>query len=193
MYTKNVINWSSTEETLDMSPPPFPIDAVITYVDINDSNFRSQLKDKNQQKNLSRFESNQEIIYNLRSLEKHMGFIRTIYLLISDFQQIPTFLVASHYQLRIVRHSDIIPSSILPTFNSTVIENFIHKIPNLSEHFLYINDDWIVLKPRQWYHFFTPQGLPIHSIDRTVYSNREIYWKKVKKIENHHRPIKMNH
>ena len=35
----------------------------------------------------------------------------------------------------------------LPTFNSTTIETMPHYIPNLSEHFIYFNDDMFLIKP----------------------------------------------
>jgi len=42
----------------------------------------------------------------------------------------------------IVDHTDIFPSSEhLPTYNSHAIGACLHKIPNLSQHYLYMNDD----------------------------------------------------
>lgn len=46
-------------------------------------------------------------------------------------------------------HREIIDHDYLPTFNSHVIEANLHKIPNLSEHFIYFNDDVFVAKPLQ--------------------------------------------
>ena len=43
-------------------------------------------------------------------------------------------------------HREIIEQEYLPTFNSHVIEANLHKIPNLSEHFIYFNDDVFVAK-----------------------------------------------
>lgn len=156
--------------------PPFPIDVVITYVDLNDNAVSNKLS-KEQQQNIARFESNSELLYNLRSVEKHMGFVQTIYLVISDDQAIPSFLSTTHYQLQFIRHSQMIPSIYLPTYNSTVIENYIHKIPGLSEHYLYLNDDWFILRPCYWYNFFTPQGLPILSRDCEAFQQlTRRYW-----------------
>ncbi len=56
-------------------------------------------------------------------------------------------------------HREIIEQEYLPTFNSHVIEANLHKIPNLSEHFIYFNDDVFVAKPLQKSHFFKPNGL----------------------------------
>lgn len=44
-------------------------------------------------------------------------------------------------KIKYINHEDIIPKQYLPTFNSHIIETFIFRIPNLSEYFIYLNDD----------------------------------------------------
>jgi len=156
-------------EHMDTQFPPFPIDMVMTYVNMTDPMFEKTFpSDKSKFKHIARYRSHNEILYGLRSIEKHLTFIQNIYLLLADKHQLPSFLKEKHFQIKIIFHSQIIPSEYLPTFNSTVIENYIHKIPNLAEHFLYFNDDWIILKPLKWHTFFTVKGLPIQSIDCEV-------------------------
>lgn len=41
----------------------------------------------------------------------------------------------------VIDHRQIIDEQYLPTFNSHVIEVFLHRIPNLPEDFIYFNDD----------------------------------------------------
>ncbi len=48
-------------------------------------------------------------------------------------------------KLIIITHKDIIPEIYLPTFNSLCIELYLYNIPNLSNNFIYFNDDMIVL------------------------------------------------
>jgi hypothetical protein len=45
--------------------------------------------------------------------------------------------------VRVVLHDDIFndPDKQLPTFNSLAIELMLHRIPGLSHHFLYFNND----------------------------------------------------
>ena len=50
----------------------------------------------------------------------------------------------------------------LPTFNSTTIETMLHYIPNLSEHFIYFNDDMFLIKPTKISDWFK-EGRPIVS------------------------------
>src|SRR5690606_13979130 len=87
-----------------------------------------------------RFQNNDELKYALRSLEKFAPFIRNVFL-VTDNQH-PKWLNLNHPKLRLIDHQLIIPEKYLPTFNSSVIEAFIHKIPDLSEHFLLANDDF---------------------------------------------------
>jgi hypothetical protein len=168
IYYKNYYK----KENLNIKPP-FKIDAVITFVDMNDPIYHNLIK----QNNLARFDNNNEILYCFRSIEKNLNFLNKIYLILADDHQIPSFLIKKHFQIEIIYHSDFIPKQYLPTYNSTVIENYIHKIKNLSEHFLYLNDDLVILKPQKWYHFFTPKGLPIYSVDRISNICDSKYWK----------------
>ena len=58
-------------------------------------------------------------------------------------------------KIRFVRHDDIFPNrSHLPTYNSEAIETNLHRIPGLSEYFIYANDDFLFAKPLSFDHFF---------------------------------------
>ena len=80
--------------------------------------------------------------YVLRGIETHMKFIRNIYLVVATEAQIPGWLNQDS-KIKIVYHKDFIPEKYLPTFNCNVIEAYMHRIPGLAEHFIYINDDMI--------------------------------------------------
>jgi hypothetical protein len=51
------------------------------------------------------------------------------------------FVNIENPKIQIVKHSEIMSHEYLPVFNSVAIEANIHHIPNLSENFLYLNDD----------------------------------------------------
>ena len=59
-----------------------------------------------------------------------------------------------------MNHSDFIPRQYLPTFNSITIEHYIHKIPGLSERYIYFNDDVMVNHPMRKRDFFK-KGKPV--------------------------------
>eukprot|EP00051_Salpingoeca_urceolata_P021146 m.326553 g.326553 ORF g.326553 m.326553 type:complete len:1341 (-) comp19743_c0_seq1:120-4142(-) len=88
----------------------------------------------------SRFQDNSELQYSLRSIEKHAPWVRHIYIVTNG--QIPAWLDLDHPRISVVTHEDIFANkSHLPTFSSPAIESHLHRIPGLSEQFLYLNDD----------------------------------------------------
>ena len=118
------------------------IDMVFTYCDGNDPKFIEEknrfLKEKDKVNNKPiRYININEIVYSVRSVLKFMPWINMIYI-ITNKQTPPVEL---NPKVKIIDHTEIIPKKYLPTFNSDVIESFIHNIPELSEIFLYNNDD----------------------------------------------------
>jgi hypothetical protein len=77
-------------------------------------------------------------------VEKNMPWINTIHLILSNKGQEPSYIPKNCV---IVYHKDFIPQKHLPTFNSCTIEMFLWNIPNLSEKFIYANDDMLPIKP----------------------------------------------
>ena len=89
--------------------------------------------------NPCRFYNNDELKYSLRSVEKYAPWIRKIFIVTDN--QIPKWLNTDNPKIRIVDHKEIIPEKYLPLFNSCAIESRLPFIPDLSEYFLYANDD----------------------------------------------------
>ena len=50
-------------------------------------------------------------------------------------------------RVKVVDHTDIVPAAYLPTFNSLVVESCLHRIPGVSDIFLYDNDDYFHFAP----------------------------------------------
>lgn len=113
---------------------------------------------------MSRFHSNDELRYSLRSLAAHLPWARRIHVLTNCAP--PDWLDPAQDRLIWVDHSQVIPQDCLPTFNSHVIESCLHRIPGLSEQFLYINDDVFIAKPLQKSDFFTDGGASRAFLDR---------------------------
>uniref|UniRef100_A0A667ZDM3 N-acetylglucosamine-1-phosphotransferase subunits alpha/beta n=1 Tax=Myripristis murdjan TaxID=586833 RepID=A0A667ZDM3_9TELE len=88
----------------------------------------------------SRFEDNEELRYSLRSVERHAPWVRHIFIVTNG--QIPSWLNLDNSRVTVVTHQDIfLNHSHLPTFSSPAIETHIHRIPGLSQKFIYLNDD----------------------------------------------------
>lgn len=116
------------------------MDAVITYVDGLDPVWQAEYAMAVGGQVISkRYRDWGTLKYLLRGIEKHMPFIGNVFLLVSGESQIPEWVDRS--AVRVILHNEIIPEAFLPTFNSTTIEMFLHKIPGLDEEFLYFNDD----------------------------------------------------
>lgn len=141
-----------------------PIDFVVTWVDMNDErwkkNFHQFSKTDSTIKNGvsdARFRDYGFLKYWFRGVDKYASWVNKIYF-VTDNQR-PEWLNIENPKIEIVNHSDFIPKQYLPTFNSVVIERYIHKIPGLSEHFVYFNDDFYIIKPTEKKRFFQ-NGLP---------------------------------
>ena len=162
--TENIIINSQASNKSQFSPD-FPIDAVYTYVDSTNKEWSENLKnfkipcDKLEAHALedSRFTSHDEIFFSLTSLEKFAPWIRKIYI-ITDKQN-PKIPKAIESKVKIVDHSEIIPHKYLPTFNSHVIEAYLHNVPGLSENFIYFNDDFFIARALPSSHFFRSNGI----------------------------------
>uniref|UniRef100_A0A1I8IGI1 Stealth_CR2 domain-containing protein n=1 Tax=Macrostomum lignano TaxID=282301 RepID=A0A1I8IGI1_9PLAT len=103
----------------------------------------------------SRFEDNNELKYSLRSLTKFAPWIRKVYLVTNG--QVPNWLNLTNPRLTLITHEEIFPNkSHLPTFNAPAIETHLHRIPGLSDHFLYFNDDVFLTKPVHPHDFYCP-------------------------------------
>lgn len=100
-----------------------------------------------------RFFDNDELKYSLRSLEKYAPWINHVYI-VTD-RQVPKWLNTDYEKVTLVDHSEIMPKEIIPVFNSVIIEYFLANIPNLSEKFLYGNDDMFFgndISPSYFFH-----------------------------------------
>ena len=104
-----------------------------------------------------RFADHDELRHSLRSVEQFAPWVRHIWVVTGG--QRPAWL-ADHPRITVVDHRDIWPDAIgLPTFNSHAIEACLHRIPGLSEHFLYFNDDMILGRPVRPERFFHGNGM----------------------------------
>lgn len=126
------------------------IDIVFTYVNGYDPEFikmkNSYLNTINKKYNPDiRSKGLDEIIYSVNSVIKFIPWIRKIFIVTNN--QIPPVdrQLISSGKVVIIDQNTIVDQKYLPTFNSDVIESYLHNIPDLSEIFLYSNDDMMHL------------------------------------------------
>lgn len=132
------------------------IDFVITYVDENDIYWQTE---KNKyvpgtlaDVNPNRYREWNNLQYLFRGIEEFAPWVRNVHFV--TYGHLPIWLNIDHPKLRIVKHTDFIPEEWLPTFNNRCIELNLHRIPNLSEQFVYFNDDMFLTKPVSKEDFF---------------------------------------
>ena len=144
------------------------MDIVITYVNGLDPEWQRQYSEHAQQPMLvKRYRDWGTLRYLLRGIEQCMPFVRKVFLVVSSRSQVPQW--ADTEQLVPVLHSDIMPAHLLPTFNSTAIEMFLHRIPGLDEEFIYFNDDFFPVLPFQPTDFFLDgKAVAGHSASRNA-------------------------
>lgn len=165
----------------------YPVDIVYLWCNNNDPLFREKKANllKKYKKELTtdstgdiRYTDNNELLFSLRSIRENLSWINHIYIVTDN--QIPKWL-KNHPTITIIDHKEIIPNYLLPTFNSYVIETYINRIPNLSEHFIYLNDDMIILEKLHFSDFFDSNGIPIVRLTK---AKRNISQDEVKKQIN---------
>ena len=139
-----------------------PIDFVVTWVDGNDPEW---LREKQKYQgpaagsgnSANRFRDWDTFQYWFRGVEQFAPWVNRVFLVTCGHY--PKWLNTANPKLRLIRHTDYIPAECLPTFNSNVIELYLHKIPELSERFVLFNDDVFLTAPTVPEDFFAG-GLP---------------------------------
>lgn len=141
----------------------YPIDFVIIWVDGNDPLWQKEYlkyKGLDGDQAMVRFRDMDTLQYWFRGVEKFAPWVNKIYFVTCG--QRPKWLNINHPKLVCVDHREFMPKEYLPTFSSHAIEMNLHRIPGLSEHFVYFNDDTFLVNPVKKTDFFV-NGLPCDS------------------------------
>ncbi|MCM1450256.1 MAG: stealth family protein [Clostridiales bacterium] len=162
----------------------YDIDMVYLWVDGSDPQWRAKrhaldgnVKYSPAEDCKGRYVDNDELKYSLRSLAMYAPWIHHVYIVTDG--QVPRWLDTSNPRVTIVDHSEILPPETRPCFNSSLIEHFLYRIPGLSEHFLFGNDDMFFNRPVNPCDFFSADdGLPIMRFSyRRLMRKFEIWYK----------------
>lgn len=169
------------------------IDIVVTWVDMNDPEWKVEFNKysenpSNEENGVidARFRDYGFLKYWFRGIEKFAPWVGKIHFVTSG--QKPDWLDTSNPKLNIVDHKDFIPHEFLPTYNSVVIERYMHRIPGLSDKFVYFNDDFYMIRPVPVERFFK-DGLPS---DIAVFQYNPSWSQWYKTLKNNMRLINRN-
>lgn len=150
------------------------MDAVVAWVDGNDPAHQAKLHAhlasvgrRPPDAAPTRFRSVGEIDHCIAALLKFAPFLRRIHI-VTDAQTPPvlhalrTAPAVWRDKVVLVDHRQVFAGleQHLPTFNSLSIEAVLHRIPDLAEHFIYLNDDFMLIKPTVAEDFFR-DGRPV--------------------------------
>ncbi len=142
----------------------FDIDMVFSWVDGTDVEFQRERARRmgsyvvgDGDDSEARFRQIDELKYALRSVYVFAPWVRNIYI-VTDSPR-PAWL-ADHPRVTMMPSETFFADpSTLPTYNSHAVESQLHRIPGLSEHFLYSNDDMFFGRPVAPELFFSPGGV----------------------------------
>ena len=173
------------------------IDAVITWVNGSDPKHASKLQSyltsiggvPPRGADSARFHHSGELDYCVVSLLRFAPWIRNIFIVTDD--QTPDLiklLKGTDYEsrIRVIDHKTIYSGydKYLPTFNSSSILNLLWRIPDLTENFLFLNDDFALIQPVQPEDFFQDNKVVLRGrwrihVERLWYKKIKMWLKKI--------------
>ncbi|HIU33015.1 MAG TPA: Stealth CR1 domain-containing protein [Candidatus Pullichristensenella excrementigallinarum] len=127
-----------------------PVDFVMPWVDGGDPEWRRVMHayrgdTYDEAEEQARYRDWDNLKYWFRGVEKFAPWVRRVHFI--TMGHLPAWLNPENPKLHIVRHEDYIPEEYLPTFSANPIELNLHRIADLSERFVYFNDDTFILRP----------------------------------------------
>ena len=126
------------------------IDFVLPWVDGSDSEWQEEKSKYNSTSNIetniqARFRDMGTLKYVLRSIELHCPWYNKIYIITTGHY--PDWLNIEHENIVLVTHKELyFDTKHLPVFSSSSIEMNLSNIKGLSEKFVYLNDDTIIMR-----------------------------------------------
>jgi len=124
------------------------IDFVILWVDGKDLKWQEDCEkytNLESDRKKTHFRDWDNLQYIFRAFEKFTPWVRKIHFV--TWGHLPEWLDTKHPKLNIIKHTDYIDTKNLPVFNANPLEINLHRIPDLSEKFIFFNDDFFLTSP----------------------------------------------
>jgi hypothetical protein len=167
-------------DNLESSLNTFPIDVIVPWVDTTDEAWINRYENtlnkpfkRSKRWSPESAPPDAELSLCLKLIRKNMPWIRNLFILTQ--QQDPKCRTENEI---LIDHSDI---GLGLVFNSSAFEPSIYKVPGLSEHFLYLNDDFYVVRKVTRDLFFTDEGKTIIQFKEDSNPNDNLWTKTIKK------------
>lgn len=145
------------------------IDFVVTWLDANDAEWKKlywKYRGGEHKEDNGRYRNWDIFKYWFRAVENYAPWVNKVFLVTNGKN--PEWINKDHPKLVLVKHSDYMPEKYLPTFNSRAIELNFHRIKELSEQFVYFNDDMFINAPITKDYYFRI-GLPCDCNEETLF------------------------
>lgn len=179
-----------------------PIDVVISWVDGNDPLHKQKMapyldpiaRKSDDIAGPTRYNSVGEIYYCVSSIFRFAPFVRKIFIVtdnqnpgIHDF--IKKNFPESNIKIEIIDHKVIFRDyeEYLPVFNSRAVETCIHRIPDLSENYVYLNDDFFLIRPVEPTDWYAGDKIIAYGHWRSILGGRLLWL--IKPMKNKHKPV----
>jgi len=156
---------SSLAESIRPHQSQFPIDFVYCWAGeaLQEDDERMEIRDiKQTDHNLGRGFG--ELRYSIRLLEAYAPWFNKVYILVNTPAERPTWLTeASKDKILMIDRCTLFErSQDCPTENDAACRAVMHKIPGLSQHFVAMDDDFLMLHPLKPSDFFASgEGKPL--------------------------------
>ncbi len=160
-----------------MKREPYPVDFVLFWVDPENEQWRKEKAEyrakvfgvQEREAGLTiRYRDWDNLQYWFRGVEKYAPWVRKIYFV--TWGAVPAWLDTSNPKLVVVNDREILPDGCAPVFSPNPKEINLHRIPDLSEHFVFFNDDMFLTRETDPEDFFL-MGLPREMAVSYVLSN----------------------
>lgn len=134
------------------------VSIVYTWVNGSDPAYQELRKKHGGTVGSERDRDNDDLRFSLRALEAMLPWHKGTVCLVSPKGHIPHWLNDSNPRFQYIDQDTLLPPGDVPTFNSNLIEAYFHLIPNLTERFIVLNDDYLMANPIHPEAFFTKNG-----------------------------------
>ena len=95
---------------------------------------------------IARDRNNGELEFTLRSIAKQAPWMNHIYILVNGKHALPKWIPEPE-KTTVVDRCTLLPKGTCPTRNGFVAMSVVHKVPGLSEKFIYTDDDNLLVTP----------------------------------------------
>ena len=178
------------------------IDFVIAWVDGNDPKHKEKMAPYLNPRLIksddvagpTRFRSVGEIYYCVASIIRFAPFIRKIFIVTDNQNPNLDYFIQNNFPenqipIEIIDHKVIFRDyeDYLPVFNSRTIETCIYRIPDLSENYIYMNDDTFLIRPVLESDFFVGDKIVSYGSWRNMLLDRLLWL--IKPLKNGRKPV----